>query len=316
MLKVQIPISQHGVDGFGHQILGIMSLLTLTNQEFDDYEFVYIPFLHHGKFEHIDSQQKSELKKFIDSFYETLKFKKHDNGKFEHINLQQKSELKKFIDSFYETLKFKKHDNLFTKKIMPRHLNNLDGNNAGFVMGLEYSKWTYLFDNAWSTVDIGKMLTKSNICSGFNKLLVEPHFEEQKMNAVVHLRGGDGATRSSGTKSNLGKLKDVIVKIKRMHSNAHFYIHTNDDDINMDDVLDANEHDIHYENTNLLFAFSQMCMCNILIVGDSSLTIAASYINPNKIIVPNKLTCADGKNKHINPLYGIERAVDFDEFLQ
>jgi len=57
-------ISQKGEDGFGHQLLGMMSLISLTSDK-----IVYVPYLHDGKFEHVDAQEKIELKEYLIKTY-------------------------------------------------------------------------------------------------------------------------------------------------------------------------------------------------------------------------------------------------------
>ena len=49
-------ISQKGEDGFGHQVLGMMSIISLCSGELE-----YVPYLHDGKFEHVSSDEKLEL---------------------------------------------------------------------------------------------------------------------------------------------------------------------------------------------------------------------------------------------------------------
>ena len=48
---------------------------------------------------------------------------------------------------------------------------------------------------------------------------------------------------------------------------------------------------------------------------DSILSIAASYVNKGVVLVPDKLTCAEGKDIDIHPLNGIETAISFKNYL-
>jgi len=60
-----MKITHYGIDGFGHQLLGIISLVCLCKEK--NYE--YIPLEHHGKFDHLDFFQRKECKKFVDNFF-------------------------------------------------------------------------------------------------------------------------------------------------------------------------------------------------------------------------------------------------------
>lgn len=97
---------------------------------------------------------------------------------------------------------------------MRRHNNNL---NLGRISEICKNHDTlYVFDNAWSTPNINNKLLKydfKNIL--LNSNLPDPNFSEEQINIVVHLRGGDAASRKGSIcKQDQSKLNDVLVKLQ------------------------------------------------------------------------------------------------------
>lgn len=276
-------ISQKGEDGFGHQLLGMMSLISLTS----DSIYVYVPYLHHGKFEHVDAQEKIELKEYLVKFYDVLGYKyPHDFSKYP------------------------------PKKIMPRHLNNY---NFEKMKNEDWENHTHVFDNAWTTKDIGKKIYNYNFYNALNnELLLDNNFDSEYTNIVIHLRGGDGSTRKFGTNQidNDSKLNKVIGKLKNDYSNYYFHFHTNNNGVsnNILKYINDGRYKVYGKLTKVLFSFSQMLSADILIVGDSSFSIAASYVNKGKIIVPEITTCAGGGDIDVHPIKG-RNAISFEDFL-
>ena len=271
-------ISQKGVDGFGHQLLGIMSLISLTSDN-----IVYVPYLHDGKFEHVGPVEKDELKKYLIKFYDILGYKyPHDFSRYP------------------------------PKRIMSRNLNNY---NFEKMKNEDWKNHTHVFDNAWTTKDIGKKMYNYNFYNALNnELLLDNNFDSEYTNIVIHLRGGDGDTRHFGTRQNMDKLKKVIGKLKNDYSNYYFHFHTNNDNVSDNILKNIDRYKVYGKSTKVLFSFSQMLSADILIVGDSSFSIAASLVNKGKIIVPVNLSCAQGGDIDIHPLRS-RNAISFEDFL-
>jgi hypothetical protein len=276
-------ISQKGEDGFGHQLLGMMSLLSLCK----GYEYiVYVHYPHDGQFEHVSKEEKIQLKDYIHAFYEAL-------GYIYPCNFQ-----------------------CFPKKrIMERKRNNL---NFKSTEDLQWDLYTYVFDNSWSQEGIGKLIYGF----GFepflkNGKLPSHNFNKDDVNVVIHLRGGDGDGRAFGTKQNMSILNRILEKIYDKHNKAMFYFHTNNDNVN-ENILKSVSNDrykVYNKKTPVLDSFSQMINSDILIVGDSSLSIAASYVCKGIVLVPSKLSCAENIDKDIHPLKGISHAISFEKYL-
>jgi hypothetical protein len=112
-------------------------------------------------------------------------------------------------------------------------------------------------------------------------------------------------------------LNKLIRKLKEKYSKCMFNFHTNNDTISDTLLVDISpdSYKIYGKNTHVLFSFSQMINSDVLVVGDSSLSIAASYVNKGVVLVPTKLTCAEGKDIDIHPLKGNTNAISFENYI-
>ena len=274
-------ISQKGEDGFGHQLLGMMSILCLCDEELK-----YVPYLHDGKFEHVKGLEKQQLKNYMIKFYSKL--------------------------GFNYPINFTEYP---PKRIVSRTRNNF---NFSATTDLDWPNHTHVFDNAWSQPDIGKKVFNYNFYESLtNDELMETSFDINNTNIVIHLRGGDGDTRHFGTRQNMSILNKIIRKLKEKYQNYMFHFHTNNETVSDKVLCDIpkERYIVYGKMTKVLFSFSHMINCDVLIVGDSSLSIAASYVNKGVIVVPSKLTCAEGKDIDIHPLNGIKKAISFENYL-
>jgi hypothetical protein len=274
-------ISQKGEDGFGHQLLGMMSIISLCSTD-----MIYVPYLHDGKFEHVSGEEKLLLKTYMIKFYQMLGF-----------------EIPCDFSQFPP------------KRVVSRNRNNF---NYDVTDDLDWPNHTHVFDNAWSVPGIGKKVFGYEFYKSLtNEHLLKSDFNSDYTNIVIHLRGGDGDTRHFGTRQNMSILNKIIRKLKENYVKCKFNFHTNNETINDSLLVDIpiDRYQIFGKNTPVLFSFSHMINADVLIVGDSSLSIAASYVNKGVVLVPDKLTCAEGKDIDIHPLNGIENAISFKNYL-
>jgi hypothetical protein len=274
-------ISQKGEDGFGHQLLGMMSIISLCSGDLK-----YVPYLHDGKFEHVSGDEKIELKSYMIKFYQALGFEfPCDYSKFP------------------------------PKRVVSRNRNNF---NFDATNDLDWPNHTHVFDNAWSQQNIGEKVFNYDFYKSLtNELLFKNNFNMDYTNIVIHLRGGDGDTRHFGTRQNMSILNKLIRNLNEKYSKCMFNFHTNNDTVSDKLLVDISPDNyvIYGKNTHVLFSFSQMINSDVLIVGDSSLSIAASYVNKGVILVPSKLTCAEGKDIDIHPLKGNKNAISFENYI-
>ena len=189
-------ISQKGEDGFGHQILGMMSIICLCSNA-----MIYVPYLHDGKFEHVSGEEKLALKTYMIKFYQTLGFEFPCN-----------------------------YSQFPPKRIVSRTRNNF---NFNATLDLDWSNHTHVFDNAWSVPGIGKKIFEYGFYKNLtNESLLKSEFNDDYTNIVIHLRGGDGDTRHFGTRQNMSILNKIIKKLQYKYSKCKFNFHTNNETIN------------------------------------------------------------------------------------
>ena len=257
----KINITQIGHDGFGHQLLGMLSLISCENEN-----VTYKPIKHHNNFEHLTSEEKNLASDFINKF------------------------LKKYFN-------IKDFDNNNKVNVMSRNNNNLcldtfnyyeDRNNS--ILG---------FDNAWSTKNIGQCFKNKDFGKYLLPLLPPSNFEDKYTNIAIHLRGGDGNNRAAGI-SNINYINQIcnIIDILNKKYNTFFHIHTNA--VTLPNIL-VNKLKIFnhkiYININILETLSQLCNCKILLLGDSSLSILSCYMNKHDLILcPDSISVLNNRD--------------------
>tara|TARA_Y100000389_G_scaffold203683_1_gene253012 strand:- start:3795 stop:4637 length:843 start_codon:yes stop_codon:yes gene_type:complete len=270
-----MSVSQYGTDGFGHQLFGMMSLIACS-------DISYVSFPHNGKFEHLSKEESIMCKDFINNFLINI------FGDFENISKK--------------------------KVIMPRRKNNL------CLKSFEFQKdIIHVFDNCWSTDNIGKYIKKFEfdkyISNSLNDLLtINRSFVTNHCNVVIHIRGGDGNNRTSGSLRNgyLITVNNIIKKMSSQHKNITFHIHSNSQ-IN---TMFKSENIICKCNSDIMQSFSEMIFADVLIAGDSSLSLVAPYFNKNKlVIVPNETTCFSGNDRNAHPIHYYNNCVTFNDFI-
>ena len=286
----KINITHIGYDGFGHQLLGMLSLISCENKN-----ITYRPIKHNNKFEHLSDKEKDECSKFINNF-----LKIYFNN--EELNNFSSDEFKNKI------------------RILPRQENNLCLTNYNFT-NIENQNKIIAFDNAWSTKNIGQSIKNKNFGKYLLPLLPPSNFEDKYTNIVIHLRGGDGSNRSAGI-SNINYINQIcnIIDILNKKYKTFFHIHTNA--VTLPNIL-VNKlkivnHKI-YINSNVLETLSQLCNCKILLLGDSGLSIVSCYINKHDLILcPDSISILSGKDidcridKFYNNFYFFNKYIDMN----
>lgn len=192
----KIAIIQHGIDGMGHQLHGLLSCLALHNVDnyyFDGYAFINKKF----SFQHIN--QKNSINVML-YFIEIVK-------EFIKVNNQVKRNYKKLIHS-HEVYKIPNNYNSDT-------LYSLDN--------------SYYFDK----IPINKSQYEKYIINieKIKSLFINEKLPQNRLsekNVVIHLRQGDAITSSRGkTINNYNKkIVNILPKIINNFKDYIFYIHT------------------------------------------------------------------------------------------
>lgn len=246
-----IPIIQHGIDGIGHQLLGLFSLLLLhgvKNYYFDPYEFMKKTF----NFEHLNEEDQIQSKNYM----------------IEIVN------------------QFNKEHNLkpqvYSEIIKKNGILNIPKPTDGNIL--------YCLDNAYSK-DIGFTNIENqkrlfNICK-IKKYFINsflPNIFTSEKNICIHIRCGDAMSRyKNKTEYDLCIIK-IINKLKLLYPLYKIHIHSDGINPQIDNTI------FYSKNTPILNVLSNFIYSNIIVVASSSLSMVSSFMgNKELVIVPDNI---------------------------
>jgi len=258
----KINIIQHGIDGVGHQLHGIISCLALHNignYYFDGFVFMNKSFI----FGHISKKVALQVKKYF------------------------KEIAKKFIES--EGQIKKKYTHLVYAHEVYNIPNNYDSNAI------------YLLDNSYyfnkipiNELEYDKYLL--NICKQ-KDLFINSQLPAKRLcdkNVVIHLRQGDALVTPRGVMINKYNkdLNDLFpILINKYHDHT-FYIHTDGDASFLTNIL-SNKNTkfvVFDKNESVLNVLSDFIYSKVFIAGHSSLSTACIFLGNQKlVIIPNDI---------------------------
>ena len=253
----KVAIIQHGTDGFGHQLHGLLSCLALHNVDnyyFDGYAFINKKF----SFEHINEENSIKVKEY---FIEIIKEFIKDNNQI-IINYE------KTIHS-HEVYKIPNNYNSDT-------LYSLD--NSYYFNKIPINKGQY--EKYIANIEKMKSLF-------INEKLPQNRLSEK--NVVIHLRQGDAITTGRGEIINNynKKIVNILPKIINNFRDYIFYIHT---DGNADFVTNILlKHNIKYivysKNENILNVLSDFIYSNVFLAGISGLSTVCTFLGNHKLTI-------------------------------
>jgi len=253
----KINIIQHGTDGMGHQLHGLLSCLALhniNNYYFDGYIFIKKPF----NYEHINNIQKIHVKNY---FIEII------NCFIKEYNLNVKN--------------YKKH-------IHSHEVYNIPMN---------YDTETiYSLDNAYYfnkiPIDNNEMKEYINNIEKIKKFFINEKLPKKRLsndNIVIHVRQGDALNAGRGNVINKHnkQLLNLIPKLVEKYNKYTFYIHRDGDITFLTDIL--MEKKINYVNFNknedILNVLSDFIHSKIFISGHSSLSTVCTFLGDHEVII-------------------------------
>jgi hypothetical protein len=253
----KIAIMQHGVDGTGHQLYGLLSCLALhnvANYYFDGYAFINKNF----SFGHINGENSINVKEY---FIEIGK-------EFIKVNNQVKRNYKKIIHS-HEVSKI---PNNYTSDT----LYSLDNCYYFDKIPINKSQYKEYITNIYK---IKSLFTNEKL----------PQNRLSKKNVVIHLRQGDAITTGRGKSINNynKKIVDILPKIINNFKDYIFYIHT---DGNADFVTNILlKHNIKYvvysKSENILNVLSDFIYSNVFLAGISGLSAVCTFLGNHKLTI-------------------------------
>ena len=264
----RLNIIQHGTDGFGHQLHGLISALALhdvKNYYFDAHAYMSKFF----NFDHITGAEKQDC---IAYFKETARLFAEDKNqttktyrKGIHAHELYKIPSDYCSDILYSIDNCYYFDRInFTKDERERYMNNIE-NITCFFKNEKLPK---------------NMLVQNNI--------------------VIHIRKGDAMTTGRGSEINNynQQLLLLIDKLNHTYENHTYYIHTDGD---AKDIVNKikhtnNKYFIFDKTTPILNVISQFIYAKILVCGISGLSRSCSFLGNSELII------TDDGNKHSMPV--------------
>lgn len=265
----KIAIIQHGLDGMGHQLYGLLSCLALHNvgnYYFDGYAFINKTF----SFQHINQESSINVKEY---FIEIAK-------KFIKVNIQVKQNYKKIIH-------------------VHEVYNIPDNFNCDTLYSLDNS---YYFDK----IPINKSQYENYIT---NIEKIKPLFINEKLpqnrlnekNVVIHLRQCDAITCGRGKEINNynKKIVNILPKLINNFRDYIFYIHTDGNANFVTNIL--LKHNIKYivysKSENILNVLSDFIYSNVFLAGISGLSFVSTFLGNHKLtIVSDDIKCSLPEN--------------------
>ena len=251
-----ISITQDSKDGFGHQLHGlitVMSFHNVSNYYFDGHYFIN----KHFNFEHIDKNEKNYATKYL--IYSVNLFLNYfnENQKI-YSNVVHSHEIYKIPKNYSQTTLYKLDNVFYTNK---SKLNKIEKkqqiNNLNIIKSFFFNK--YIVNN----------LKENNI--------------------VFHFRLGDcykGKKKKIIDRYNK-KIILLLERFSKKYTNYTYYFHTNGDIKNITEKADSLNIDykVFKKNTNILEVFSDFINSKIFIGGVSSLSTIATFLNKNDLTI-------------------------------
>uniref|UniRef100_A0A6C0E2P7 Uncharacterized protein n=1 Tax=viral metagenome TaxID=1070528 RepID=A0A6C0E2P7_9ZZZZ len=248
----KISIIQHGVDGFGHQLHGLFSVLILHNVRdyyFDSHAYCNKSF----EFQHITTEESNIMKKYLIESIQQFK-KCYNQIPFRYKCTVHAHELHNIPDT-----------------CCPDTLYSIDNAYYFDQLDLSYKE---------------QQLHKKNIehYKHFfsNKYLIN---RLNQNNIVIHVRLGDAmeTERKDSIHSYNSKLKILMEKITTKFPDHTIYVHS---DGNPDFLNDYN-YVFFGKNTPLINVLSDLVYSKILICGNSSLSLVAAFLGNHEVVIVN-----------------------------
>ncbi len=246
-----INIIQHGVDGFGHQLHGIFTTLSIhgiKNYNFDADMFINKPFM----FQHIYGEEADIMKQYL---IECIQLFKNDKAPL---------------------------TNNYIEHIHSHEIYHIPSNPSNFTI---YSLDNIFFFDKINFNDNERIQHKQNIKEYkkyfINKLLPTSRLDTN--NIVIHIRMGDAVPTGRG--ESIFKLNKQVIQLMEIFKHKYpehtIYVHT-DDNI---DFLNNYKFVRYNKSTPLINVLSDMIHAKILVCGNSSLSKVTSFLGNKELII-------------------------------
>lgn len=276
----KIHIIQHGKDGIGHQLYGLLSCLGLhgvknyyfdgdffINKKLDTFSFLM------GKHKDIvgyDDEAVNNLKKY---FIEIGKgfIKQHSQKKIKYKNVIHSHEIYNIpINSNPNTL-YSLDNAYYFNKIPINDIEKLE-----YVNNIKKNKVLF----------INNGLPKNRL---------------QHKNIVIHLRQGDAAAGPRGKEIKIfsKQLIELVNIFMKKYEGYTYHLHTDGDATFITNILKKNNIDykLFTQNEKILNVLSDFIHSNIFVASPSALSIVCTFLGDHKLtIIPDNISVSVPEN--------------------
>ena len=267
-----INFIQHGVDGLGHQLHGLLSSIIMHNIKdfyFNGHAFLKKPF----QFDHLNNEGKQVATNYMK----------------EIVTL--------FID------KYGIKEQIITNHVHAHEIYHIPKN---------YNEHTlYSIDNAYyfdriglnnEEIELHNKNIKDMRSLFINELLPDNRLIDNSI--VIHIRLGDAlrCDRKSDVLNHYDKVCNLIVKLKTKYIDYTYYIHSDGDVNKLENIMKENQlkYELCNKNTDIMNVLSDFIHCKILVCGNSALSKVCSFITDKELlIIPDE-------NRHSMPSTAIK----------
>jgi hypothetical protein len=251
----KVKICQYGTDGFGHQLEGLLRLISLSLNNKADYQFSFKKFF---KFEH-NNFNLEILTQYILTALKNLAGNNYDDTESISDNFNASIESRSFAEIMENDKDFENkvycYDGIGNGVNLPSTFENCD--------------------------EIKKSIPK--LREAFvekNNYLPTPSYDNSYINVVCHIRMGDAIGQ------RILDNEKMFEVIKRFQNNENYrvIVHSDGDVTN----LSSNNTILNDANTDVLQVLSDFIFADILIINYSSLSIASHLLGNDlqKVICP------------------------------
>ena len=265
----KVNIIQHGVDGLGHQLHGILSCLALHNIK--NYYFDGNIFINkHFSFGHICGEEEINVKNYVIEIVKQF-IKSNSQSKKTYYKIIHSHEVYNIPEKYEEHIIYSLDNSYYFDRIP--------------ITNIEYQEYL---------INIQKI----------KQFFINEKLPNNRLfdnNIVIHLRQGDAMTtgRSNVINKNNIKLMKIMPILISEYSNYTFYIHT---DGNTDFLINIlSKYNIKYilfqKSENILNVLSDFIYSKIFITSHSSLSTVCTFLgNHELIIIPDDIKCSVPEN--------------------
>ena len=250
-----LHIVQHGLDGVGHQLQGLLSCLALHGVK--DYYFDGCVFVNKRfHFQHLTNEMKNDVEKYV----------KEIGKRFMEMHEQKPISQKAIIYS-HEVYKIPTNYDSYT-------LYSLD--NAYYFNRIPINQ-----------LEITKF--KSNIVK-YRDLFINDKLPQNRLksdNIVIHFREGD-AIKYPERKADIDSYKEKLVRLCDVLPNSHtYYIHTDGDVKFLTDILNdkGSEYLVYRKDEHILNVLSDFIHSSIFVASPSSLSIVCTFLGDHDLVI-------------------------------